>query len=258
VGLLLLDRESKGALTVNGNGSVVVKNGGSVIVDSNNSKAAILNGNAKVSAAVIDVTGGTSANGNAVFEGTLKHDAPISDPLNLPLPPAPSTTFSALNYSGKGPLTLNPGTYVGGITINGLGTVTLNPGVYYLKGGGLTIKQGQVIGNGVIIINAPASSKDSINLNGGASLNLTAPASLSGAYAPYAGIALFQDRDSTVAINLNGSENMTVQGVLYAPRAPVKINGSGNLVINSNSAGNIRGQAILYNLTANSGSLVIS
>src|SRR5260370_4203910 len=95
--------------------------------------------------------------GRGRFPVAPEPDAATADPLGLGLPPAPSPTFAAVNYSGSAALTLNPGTYIGGIKISGTGPVTLNPRVYYMKGAGFSLSwQGSVTGSNVLILTAPA------------------------------------------------------------------------------------------------------
>ena len=168
LGLLVLDPTGKDALTDTGNGGIVVEDpvngtdlGAAIVVDSNNAQAAVLTGNASVTAKTIDVLGGAVTTGHGTFSSPVNHNfAPVSDPVGLPLPPAPSTTYSALKVTGKCADTVHvqPGTYVGGISISGNASVTLEPGIYYMKGGGFSdTGSGSVTGDGVLIVNAPGS-----------------------------------------------------------------------------------------------------
>src|SRR5262249_51412628 len=151
---------------------------------------------------------------------------PMADPLaSLLAPTAPSTTFAAVNYSGSAPLTLSPGTYVGGIKLAGQSSVTLLPGLYYLKGGGFSVTgQASVIGNGVMIYNAPASASDGINFAGGGSISLTPQTS-----GTYIGMTLFQDRTSQAPINMSGDGGLNLVGSIYAAKAKLSITGGGGL-----------------------------
>jgi hypothetical protein len=232
IGLLVLDPSGKGALTVSGNGGVIVNNCGAVVVNSTNAAAAILSGNGGVSAMDIDVTGGTSITGNGKSSGPIDHETPTPDPIALPLPPAPATVFSAVNYSGKTTLTLFPGTYVGGIKDSGQGNIVLMPGIYYLMGGGLQVSgNGSLSGAGVLIVNAPSKPADTISFSGQGNINLSAPlpASLPSAYTAYKGITLFQDPASTLPISITGNGGLTMDGALYAPKATLNISGNGGL-----------------------------
>ena len=241
LGLLVLDPTGKDALTDTGNGGIVVEDpvngtdlGAAIVVDSNNAQAAVLTGNARVTAKTIDILGGAVTTGHGTFSSPVNHNfAPVSDPVGLPLPPAPSTTYSALKVTGKCADTVHvqPGTYVGGISISGNASVTLEPGIYYMKGGGFSdTGSGSVTGNGVLIVNAPGSACDTISLTGSGNVTLSAPTTLTGADAPYNGLALFQDPASTAAIKLTGSGNLTLAGTLYAPRATLNVTGNGGVI----------------------------
>lgn len=228
IGLLLLDPTGAQSLQVNGNGIVDATGCGAVIVDSNNSTAALISGHASVTAEDIDITGGAKTTSGGTFSRTVDHEAPTADPLGLGLPPAPSPTFAAVNYSGSAPLTLNPGTYVGGIKLSGTGAVTLNPGVYYMKGGGFSVNgQEPVTGNNVLIVNAPVSSGDAISISGQAHVTLTGLTS-----GPDMGVVMLQNPASSVPVSFSGqSATITLTGVVYVPNALVSISGNAFVTI---------------------------
>ena len=250
LGLLLLDPAGKDALNVTGNGSIVVNGYGAIIVDSSNSEAAIVTGNGTVSASDIDVTGGSRTTGQGSFSVPADHEAATPDPLGLPLPTAPSPNFTAVNYSGSTPLTLSPGTYVGGIKITGKGSVTLLPGIYYMKGGGFSVTgQGSITGSGVMIVNAPATSSDTINFTGQGNVTLTPSTTLSGLYAAYNGITIFQDPASSAPINVTGQGHLAVTGAIYAPGATLNLTGQGGMELDGDSTHGIDAQCIAFDLT---------
>ncbi len=257
IGILILDPAGSDALTDTGNGSVTVTGpGGTIAVNSSSASAVTVTGNGTVSATDIDLSGGVRTTGHGQLLGTEFQQGPTPDPLNLPLPPAPTTTYAAVNYSGSAPLTLSPGTYVGGIEITGQAAVTLLPGVYYLQGGGFSVTgQASVTGSGVLLVNAPATSSDSIRFTGQGNITLTAPASLSGVCAPYQGIAIFQDPASSAPINLTGQPAVNVTGIIYAPRATLNLTGNGSLQVSSDAGHNLNAEVIVSNLnvTGNGG-----
>jgi hypothetical protein len=190
LGLLLLDPTGSQSLKVTGNGDVAVKGDcGAVVVDSNDAtKAAFVTGNGVVTAGDFDVTGGVFTAGNAAVPSPTDHEAPTPDPLGLalpsPLPPAPVGNTATL---------LHPGTYVGGLQFSGKSAVTLLPGVYVMEGGGFSVSgQTSVTGSGVVIINIPGGSSDTISVSGKGVVSLSAPTS-----GPFQGVALFQDPAST-------------------------------------------------------------
>jgi hypothetical protein len=100
------------------------------------------------------------------------------------------------------------------------------PGLYYLKGGGLILSgQAKLTGYGVTIYNAPVSSSDVINLSGSGGVTLTAPTD-----GTYAGLTLFQDRNSTNPVTLSGGSGLNITGTVYAAGAVVTLSGGGGLV----------------------------
>ena len=267
-GLLLLDTTGAKSLDVSGKGAVTVNNFGAVVVDSSSPSAISLSGQAVVTTWEADVGlgGGAVINGQAVLnllEPEFNHEAATPDPIALPLPPAPSTTFPAVHYSSSVPLTLSPGTYIGGITVSGKGTVILLPGVYYMKGGGFTVSgQGSVTDNGagVLIVNAPAKKDDTINISGQASVSLTAPLGLTGAFAPYNGITIMQDPASANPISVSGQASLTMTGTLYAPRALLQVTGNGNVVVSPVALQpTVGGVVVVFDATVSgNGNLVIN
>src|SRR5262249_30143118 len=118
--------------------------------------------------------------------------------------------------------------------------------IYYMQGGGFAVTgPGSVTGSGVMIVNVPAGSNDTINLTGQGRVTLSPPTNLSGAWKPYNGIALFQDPASGAPISLSGRGGLTMTGVLYAPGALVQITGTGNLVVNSDAAHTLGAEVIV-------------
>lgn len=261
IGLLTLDPSHPASLAVTGNGSVDVNNCGAVVVDSNNPFAAIITGNGDVSAMDNDVTGGAITTGHGSFSTAVAHEAPTADPIGLPLPAAPATTFPAVYYSGKTTLTLSPGTYIGGIHDAGQGNIVLLPGIYYLKGGGLQVTgNGSLSGAGVLIINAPGNTIGNICFSGQGNITLSAPApgSLPSTYALYKGITIFQDPASWLPISLTGNGSVTMDGALYAPGAPLVISGNGGLTDSTDTNAPIA-EVIVYDADiCGNGSLVIN
>src|SRR5262249_35163047 len=114
-------------------------------------------------------------------------------------------------------------------------------GIYYMDTGGFSLGGGvTLVGNGVMIYNAPSpkSNSDVININGnnGASVTLSPPTS-----GPYKGISLFQDRTSTQSLSVAGHGNFHITGTFYAAKA--------NLTVAGNSATSMGSQYISDSLT---------
>lgn len=230
VGILLLDQESLGALTLSGNGNMRITNpNATVVVNSNNIAAVKMSGNAKITATVFDITGdpGIQKSGNAKIIGTVRTNvSPTPDPLiDVPALVPPTQTFSKAKVSGNTSATLSPGTYVGGISVSANARVALSPGIYYLQGGGLSISgNATVTGMGVMIYNAPAQSTDKISISGNANLTLSPITS-----GTFAGISIYQSRGSAVDMRISGNGTLNMDGVLYMPGALLDIPGNGNV-----------------------------
>src|SRR5262249_7279934 len=131
------------------------------------------------------------------------------------------------NYSAQTlvPVPLEPGVYCGGMKLNAGANVTLNPGIYYLDKGDLTVNGGATLtGTGVTLVFTSSNRKNYANatINGGATINLTAPSS-----GPTAGIVFFGDRLMTMntAFKLDGGSSTTFTGAIYLPAAAVSFAG---------------------------------
>ncbi|MFL5240484.1 MAG: pilus assembly protein TadG-related protein [Gemmataceae bacterium] len=228
--ILILDPSGASALSVSGTPSITTNS--TIVVDSNNSQAASASGNAQVNAPETDITGDYTTSGGGTFFGKVNvGQASTPDPLaSLPAPDPASLTVqsnSALSYGGQSSVTLNPGVYKGGISASSGAAITLSPGIYYLDGGGLSVGgQASITGNGVMIYNAPKTSSDSLDIGGGGTITLSGPTS-----GAYAGISLFQDRNSSVGATLSGGSQMNITGTFYFAGAPVKITGNSSTAV---------------------------
>ena len=99
------------------------------------------------------------------------------------------------------------------------GTATLSAGVYIVAGGDFKVNSGaKVTGDGVTIILTNKNGGDfaQADLNGNATIQLTAPTS-----GPWAGVLFYQDRNAPVSITnvnkINGDASSKFKGVMYFP-----------------------------------------
>ncbi|HEY6202186.1 MAG TPA: Tad domain-containing protein [Candidatus Limnocylindria bacterium] len=185
----------------------------------------------------------------------------------FPRPPAEAVPF----WSGPGqynipasacnPATpLQPHTYVGGLLNNNNCTVYLATGVYVLKGGGFTqnansgtiatIGASQALGAMIFNTNSTypttGSTCGDISAQQGGGFDTWAMAT-----GPYAGMALYQDRNctNTIAIQSNGS--YFFHGTLYAPTAA--------LALTSQSGATLYSQLVVSELQMQSnGNMVVN
>jgi hypothetical protein len=141
-------------------------------------------------------------------------------------------------------VTMNPGVFTT-ITINGSNNqVTFNAGVYvFASGGSGIIDNGTTTldGTGVTFYIAPGAG--AVTINGSNSSNLSAPTT-----GAYAGMLFWQAPADSNTFTINGSNGATFNGIMYAPKAPVTINGG-----NSVSAYFL---VVAYNLLMNGSSIL--
>ncbi len=246
-GVLILNYQGKGTLNSQGNGAFT-ETGGPVIVNSNNSSALVDTGNGTMYAPEFDITGGSQLGGNAILATTpipgqiYTGVHPSPDPLAYLPPPAvpPDGTMTVTNLgSGNKQYVLSPGRYTNLPTFNTGDVVILqqasangNGGIFYIDGGGFkstgaTITMDPNTTGGVMIYNAPQSSSTSekIQITGNASGTVNLSPLTSG---PYAGLVLWQDRNSPVDLLVEGNGAFTIDGTFYAAGAKLDINGNGS------------------------------
>jgi hypothetical protein len=172
----------------------------------------------------IDAPIGVAGNPEGCPSNTVTHISDVPDPfayLGSAPPPACPGGITKSNYNSS--TTLSQGSYCNGIHISGTGTtITFNPGTYKLSSPqDLTIDSGSVVrGTGVTFID----SQGGININGTATVNLSAPTS-----GTYKGI-LFWDT-STANSSIAGASGSTFDGALYFPNSQLSYAG------NSSSSG---------------------
>jgi type II secretory pathway pseudopilin PulG len=222
-GMILLDVNKQGALSVSGNGGITVQSPGMIMVNSSNPYAVSVSGNATITTGTLDVYGvpGTKVTGNGKISATVNSNIlPASDPLaSLAAPATFSPTIASATFSDSSSHTLQPGTYTSGINISGNATVTMSPGTYYIKSGGFKVSSNaNVTGSGVFIYNTGGGS---VSISGNGVVKLTPPSS-----GTYKGIVLFQDRSYSTAIALTGNGGLTIEGTLYAPKAAITVTGN--------------------------------
>lgn len=228
--VVVLDSSAYGALTMNGGSNLQASCG--VIVDSNSSTAAIFNGGVIVKTSVLNIHGGVLNNGNnsltpSPTAGTAVYSDPLSN-LTKPTVGACGTSTAPPFYGSQSLITensgqnwtFNPGVYCGGIQINGNATATFNPGLYIMNGAVIFNSGDTLTGSGITFYFASGS----LTMNGGAHANFTAPST-----GTYAGILYYQDPNDANTVILNGDSTSVWQGIFYAPKAPLTLNGGSNL-----------------------------
>lgn len=244
-GVLILDYEDKASLNSQGNGAFT-ETGGAVIVNSNNPSAVLNTGNGKMIADEFHITGGIQLGGNAslqtapvpgkVYTGTH----PTPDPLAyLPPPEVPADgSVTTVNIgNGNKMYLLTPGRHANLPTFNTGDVVILkqasydDKGIYYIDSGGFkstgaTIFMDPTTSGGVMLYNNAAgnTNSDKIQITG----NPDGRVNLSGLTdGPYSGLSLWQRRDASVDLRVEGNGNFSIRGTFYAAGAKMNVNGNG-------------------------------
>ena len=187
--VLSLNGSASGATSVSGSTTVKL-NTCSLYDNSNNNSALTAGGSSSLSALSVGVVGGVPSTDNIITtQGISTHMPPVADPYagdSYPAPPASCQNQSPLHNTQ----TLSPAFFCG-LTLNSDANITLNPGIYYIGKGGLDVAgQATLTGSGVtLVFTSSNNGYGTATINGGATLNLTAPAS-----GPTAGIVIFGDR----------------------------------------------------------------
>lgn len=225
--VLALNGGASGAATTQGSAVINLK-GCSLYDNSNNTSALTVGGSAKLNALSVNVVGGISGQTSInTTQGVWTGMTPASDPYADVANPTPS---GPLNNSccSHGTDTLSPGIYKNGMKLVAGANITLSPGVYYIGGSGLDVAGGATLtGTGVTLVftSINGGNYGSATINGGASVNLTAPTT-----GPYAGIVMFGDRSmpTGTGFTFNGGSTQVFKGALYLPKANAKFAGGDN------------------------------
>jgi hypothetical protein len=224
------------AILANGNPNVTLEN---CAIDANSAspQAMSMNGTPIITAKAANIVGGLFKNGPVQLNAQVNLGAKATpDPYNNPafkvdLPDYPAGHCDSTNalVNSKTPKTFTPNgqpyVFCNGLTINGSANVTFAPGVYVIDGGSLTINGNATIrGTGVafVLTNHTGSNIATVTINGGADINLSAPAP----GASMAGFVFYQDRRAGLGQDtLNGGAKQIFKGALYFPKQTVLLNG---------------------------------
>jgi Flp pilus assembly protein TadG len=252
-------------ISLSGNGSITMS-GCDIYDDSAASNALSVSGNGSITAKAIGVVGGYQLSGSGTIspDPPTTGIAPAADPLSISAP-TPATgsctgsscvvnntgnsnvtkgpgTYTSISNSGNGNLTLTAGNYLitGNLTNSGNGSLTLGAGNYTIDGNFSTSGNGAVtLGAGVYIVEGNLDLVGNGNLTGSGvtfyvegsntvtgngSMSLSAPTS-----GTYSGVLFYQAATDSDAVSITGNGGDNLQGILYAPDAPVSLTGNGSL-----------------------------
>lgn len=229
--VLALETTNTTGITMNGNTTLDL--GCGMMSNAPAADSVTAGGSAVINATPIAAVGGVPTSSN-YRDGTqlIPYSVPQFDPLaSLPDPNIQSSSNNG-DVNPNQTRTLSPGNYSG---MDLKGDVTLLPGVYYIDRGSFSVgAQAVVNGAGVtIILTSKTASYDpgsvaTTDINGGATINLTAPTS-----GTYAGVLFYQDRRALdLGVNkINGNSASKYQGAIYFPKQAMQFNGTSGMDI---------------------------
>jgi hypothetical protein len=228
--VLALDPSAAGAAT--NTGSATENFAGCVIAANSTSPSAItFGGNVSVTAQSIWTAGGYTVGGSnslTLAQPATTYAWPLADPYAGLVIPGISGCMPRNTFQNE-TTTIDPGVYCGGMDFKAKANITLRPGTYYINQGSFSVNaQATIRGTGVTIVltsTGPASQIGTVTINGGATLDLSAP---SDPTAPFPGITFFQDpRAAADGINkLNGGAAMNIGGAIYFPAQELQFSGN--------------------------------
>ena len=203
-----------------------------IAANSVDSNSILLRGSSLLSADPVSSAGGIVGGTTNLAPGStqLPYANPQPDPFasrNLAVPSSPSTC-TRTNFSAPSNRTtrVRPGRYCNGMTLQG--NVFLDPGVYIVDRGDLSVgSQARVTGTGVTIVLTGSSPANiaTITVNGGASLNITAPTEFENNY--WRNILVYQDSRGTSRVSkINGGGTLDLEGIFYMPNGDLTFSGS--------------------------------
>ena len=224
IGIHVLDLHRPSSLYGNGNGVAMIR-GAKVIVNSDSPEAATSNG-LVMNADDFKITGGSATTGSGAFVGPIEYGTPPEpDPLrHIPEPdPSGMTSRNRIHFS-NGTRSISPGVYRGGISVSGQGNLNMAPGIYYMDGGGFQFTgQGNLVAHGVMIYNAPTSNSHNVSISGTGSISISPPQD-----GIYKGLTMFQDREATNTMSVQGGGIMDIVGTFYCANAMLDVGGGGS------------------------------
>ena len=219
-------------ITMQGNASLNF--GCGLATNSRAASAVSAGGSSSITATPVSAVGGLTASSN--YTGTtqlLPYSLPQPDPYASLANPAPSGCQNQVTVGPNSTQALSPGCYKG---INIKGTATLSPGTYYIDGSSFSVgSQANVSTTGtggvtIVLTSSTAASDASsiatLNMNGGATVQLTAPTS-----GTYTGILFYQDRraQDSGANTINGNASSKFQGAFYFPSQELDFSGTSGM-----------------------------
>ena len=231
--VISLEPTSATGVTMQGNASVTM--GCGIATNSIASNAVTAGGSSSIFATPVAAVGGLQASANYAA-GTTLQPYSIAQPDPFAGLPTPSVTTCSGKLSVAPNATQHVTNASGVSCYRGMdlkGTVSFDPGVYFIDGSSFSAGSQTVItGTGVtfILTSSNATSNPStiatVDINGGASLQLTAPTS-----GTYKGVLFYQDRraQDSGSNTVNGNAGSKLQGAIYMASQAVSFSGDSGM-----------------------------
>ena len=240
--ILGLDPTASAAVNVFGTGSATLNCG--IAVNSDADDALSVTGNAVLTTTTVTTVGGVDIGGTLNVDAAPRRGAAVEDPYGDLAIPTFDPTACERTGGGNGQYTAvdgetfepdSSGIFVicGGISVSAGQTLNLDPGTYILDGGDFKINgTASIIGEDVTIILTNSDDPDDVGkvtVNGGGTVELSAPTSNPTGAAGYSGVLFYQDRAGDTRNNnsntFNGGAEVDLQGALYFPSNDVDFAG---------------------------------
>ena len=225
--LLTLNATAQNAMYFSGSGDITATNCGFQSNSNHPDQALHLQGSAKATADFFKSVGGWDITGNrATFSTEPEANADVfSDPFNISptCPAGVGTDVTASGNSETNATSLADSVYRD-ITVRNNKYAEFTPGTHYVKGS-INMTGGLLKGIGVTLVLCGPNAK--INMNGG-DFKIEAPTT-----GIYKGFAVIGDSTATATQEFQGGASSFVRGIVYTPKAGVKITGNSDFNVNS-------------------------
>lgn len=220
--MLSLEPAATKAVQIN-SGSSIEAPDCAIQVNSTDHEALFANSGSLVSSEATCVVGNYRGNSGSRFRPTPETSCPpLSDPLASLQPPAeaadPCSYDDVVVQSGEN-RSFAPGVYCQKFLVQGGARATFEPGTHVMQDAELVVNSG----GRLFAVDAMIyfrGNRGRMNANSGSEIDLRAPRA-----GPYAGIAVFQDRNAVTAPHIVNSESTSrIEGVMYTPNNDVHLN----------------------------------
>lgn len=225
--IIALNPTINSAVEITGSATVTM-NGCGIAVNSNDSEAMTVSGSAYISAASARIVGNFDLSGGAVMDipTVTTSSVATNDPysgLDIGTPGSCSGGNTNQTINPSSTVTLSgTTTYCSGLDLKG--TLNLNGNTLYIRGGEFKVNAtASLSGTGTVIFTEYSGSYATININGSATVNISAPTS-----GDFKGLAMIQDPNAPAGNDntVNGNASTSINGAIYFPNGDINYSGN--------------------------------